>query len=191
MKWRFSAALLGVMLIGFAVAGIVTDGFAADPIAANRPASGSEPNAAELSPFSTDGCSAFPNGSLKNQQLWRDCCVAHDLAYWAGGTYEDRSAADEALAECVADVGEPAIAKLMLAGVRTGGSPFWPTTFRWGYGWHYLRGYQPLTDAEKELILQSIDAAPAEAFVPKTAYWYLAPLPKTTINASALDRINK
>ena len=135
----------------------------------------------ELAMFNTDGCSAFPEGSLKDVERWQDCCIAHDLAYWVGGTYADRSAADEALAECVADTGEPAIAKLMLAGVRAGGSPFLPTTFRWGYGWRYWRGYQPLTDTEKALILDTIDRAPADAFVPKPVNWYLSPLPGATI----------
>lgn len=141
------------------------------------PAFGSRAQASDLEMFSTDGCSAFPDGSLQDKQRWQDCCIAHDLAYWAGGSYEDRLASDEALAECVSDVGEPAIAKLMLAGVRAGGSPFLPTTFRWGYGWRYWRGYRPLTDAEKDLILQTIDTAPASAFEPKSVNWYLSPLP--------------
>ena len=138
----------------------------------------------DLAMFSTDGCSAFPEGSLEEAERWQDCCIAHDLAYWAGGSYADRSGADEALAECVADTGEPAIAKLMLAGVRAGGSPFWPTTFRWGYGWRYWRGYAPLTDAEKELVLETIDRAPADAFVPKPVNWYLSPLPGAAIETA-------
>ena len=105
--------------------------------------------AADILPFSTDGCSAFPDGHAEDDTLWRDCCIAHDLAYWAGGSYADRQAADEALALCVADVGEPEIAKLMLAGVRVGGSPFFPTSYRWGYGWPYVRGYAPLSETEK------------------------------------------
>jgi hypothetical protein len=42
--------------------------------------------------------------------------------------------ADNRLKECVAGVGEPAIAQLMMAGVRVGGTPYLPTEFRWGYG---------------------------------------------------------
>lgn len=66
-----------------------------------------------------------------------------------GGTYEQRKLADKELQACVDQVGEEAIAKLMLAGVRVGGSPYWPTSFRWGYGWNYGRGYQALTDEER------------------------------------------
>ena len=108
--------------------------------------------AAELKPFSSDGCSLFPEGTPKQQQLWLQCCVKHDLAYWQGGTFLQRLAADQDLERCVAQVGEPAIAKLMLAGVRVGGTPFLPTQFRWGYGWPYGRGYAPLTEAEQQQV---------------------------------------
>ena len=133
--------------------------------------------AADILPFSTDGCSAFPDGHAEDDTLWRDCCIAHDLAYWAGGSYADRQAADEALALCVADVGEPEIAKLMLAGVRVGGSPFFPTSYRWGYGWPYVRGYVPLSETEKQQIMDAIDRATPDAFVPKTPtlYWQWVP----------------
>lgn len=106
----------------------------------------------ELKPFTSDGCSAFPDGTLRQQTLWLSCCTAHDLAYWQGGTRVQREEADLALEQCVARVGEPQIAKLMLAGVRVGGSPYWPTKFRWGYGWPYFRGYKPLSIEELELV---------------------------------------
>jgi len=50
-------------------------------------------------------------------------------------------------------VGEPQIANLMLAGVRVGGSPYFPTSYRWGYGWSYSRFYKPLTEEEKLQII--------------------------------------
>jgi len=107
-----------------------------------------------LQPFRTDGCSDFPDGNLEHKTLWLNCCIAHDLAYWLGGTFAEREAADRALVQCVTKVGEPEIAKLMMAGVRVGGSPYWPTPFRWGYGWSYwdgpsLRGYKTLTPEEE------------------------------------------
>ena len=121
---------------------------------------------ATLSPFYTDGCSLFPDGTLQQQELWQNCCIAHDLQYWAGGSYADRLAADEALEACVNDVGEPAVAKLMMAGVRAGGSPFFPTTYRWAYGWPFGRGYQALSDEDKDRVLDVIDHSDAKAFVP-------------------------
>lgn len=104
-----------------------------------------------LEPFTSDGCSSFPDGTFSQKKLWLSCCVAHDKAYWVGGTFSQRKQADEELQVCVHRVGEEAIAKLMLAGVRVGGSPYWPTSFRWGYGWSYGRGYQELTEAERKV----------------------------------------
>lgn len=113
----------------------------------------------ELKPFVSDGCSAFPDGTFSQQQLWLKCCTEHDKAYWRGGTREERKLADQALQSCVAAVGEPAVAALMLAGVRVGGSPYWPTRFRWGYGWDYPRPYGPLTPSELEQV-ERLQGAP-------------------------------
>ncbi|WP_370980861.1 FAD-binding oxidoreductase [Agaribacterium sp. ZY112] len=114
---------------------------------------GLEPSSSSLlQPFSSDGCSAFPDGTFAQKQLWLRCCTEHDLAYWQGGSYAQRAQADAELRLCVAEVGEPEIAMLMLAGVRVGGSPYFPTQFRWAYGWPYGRFYQALTDAEKEQV---------------------------------------
>ncbi|SDK63437.1 hypothetical protein [Microbulbifer yueqingensis] len=107
---------------------------------------------ASIDPFTSDGCSLFPDGTVEKPELWLECCRTHDLAYWHGGTYAERLQADRALEACVTDAGEPDIALMMLAGVRVGGSAFLPTSFRWGYGWPYLRGYQPLTDSERRLV---------------------------------------
>ena len=93
--------------------------------------------AGELKPFTSDGCSAFPDGNFEHNELWLTCCTAHDFAYWQGGTYQQRLESDRALKRCVEQVGEEEIAALMLAGVRVGGSPYFPTSFRWGYGWPY------------------------------------------------------
>ena len=51
----------------------------------------------DLKPFTSDGCSVFPDGNLEQQSLWVNCCIRHDLAYWKGGTYEERLASDQAL----------------------------------------------------------------------------------------------
>jgi hypothetical protein len=107
-----------------------------------------------LKPFATDGCSSFPEGTFADKQLWLSCCIAHDYAYWKGGTYEQRLKADRALNQCVINAGEPHIAELMLAGVRVGGTPFLPTSFRWGYGWSYFRPYGELTAQEQEQVFK-------------------------------------
>ncbi|UTF58989.1 FAD-binding oxidoreductase [Gilvimarinus sp. DA14] len=115
-------------------------------------------NAQQLTPFTSDGCSRFPNGTPAQQDLWLECCERHDFAYWRGGTYAERLSADEALEACVADLNEPIIASLMYMGVRVGGTPFAPTDFRWGYGWTEYRGYRALSEAERREVARAIDA---------------------------------
>ena len=75
-------------------------------------------NGGELEPFTTDGCSAFPEGTLAQNELWIDCCLAHDHAYWKGGSQAERERADLELSACVAKVGEPEIASLMMITVN-------------------------------------------------------------------------
>ncbi|WP_456403918.1 hypothetical protein [Thiolapillus sp.] len=105
-----------------------------------------------LKPFRSDGCSAFPDGTYWQNELWLRCCYQHDLSYWQGGSKLQRLVADHDLEQCVKSIGEPTIARLMLAGVRVGGSPYWPTPFRWGYGWSYMRGYKPLSADERRQV---------------------------------------
>ncbi len=113
----------------------------------------------DLSPFTTDGCSFFPDGTLVSTDAWLECCTEHDRAYWKGGSFQERVLADMTLKKCVADLGEPQVAEIMLQGVRTGGSPYWPTRFRWGYGWPYPRGYRSLS-AEELRQVQSLEGSP-------------------------------
>lgn len=105
-----------------------------------------------LQPFSTDGCSRFPDRALVGQADWCSCCVAHDLAYWRGGTAEARLKADHELKACVQKAtNNEALAEAMFAGVRAGGGPHFPTSYRWGYGWPFGRAYAPLTSEEETL----------------------------------------
>jgi len=101
-----------------------------------------------LKPFTSDGCSVFSDGTIVQKNLWLKCCQRHDFDYWQGGTYLQRFASDKRLKKCVTQVGEPTIAALMLAGVRVGGTPYLPTSFRWGYGWSYPRLYGVLSIEE-------------------------------------------
>ncbi|MFK0569902.1 hypothetical protein [Endozoicomonas sp.] len=105
----------------------------------------------ELKPFVSDGCSRFPDGLISQQDLWLHCCIEHDFAYWKGGTSKERLHSDQELRQCVGETGHPLIGMLMFGGVRLGGSPLWPTPFRWGFGWDYPRIYGPLSPEELEL----------------------------------------
>ncbi|MEE9387220.1 MAG: hypothetical protein V3U96_01305 [Paracoccaceae bacterium] len=114
--------------------------------------------------FVTDGCSGgmsaiwnelsvqFPalkqevGGSLP----WEHCCVAHDRSYYnAGGTetavasFDARVSADQALRNCVADIGvtQPdkaaefvVLANGIYTAVRLAGAPCSGLSWRWGFG---------------------------------------------------------
>lgn len=123
-----------------------------------------------LRPFTTDGCSLFPEGTLEDKNLWHQCCVEHDRAYWLGGTRAERAAADKTLRQCVENLDQKIIARLMQTGVRAGGTPWLPTSFRWGFGWPYGRGYQALSDAEEREALGLMAAATRPA-QPRPATW--------------------
>lgn len=112
----------------------------------------------ELQPFHSDGCSVFPDGTLAQPRLWCGCCVAHDLAYWQGGTEQARREADARLNQCVKDsAGSEALGRLMEIGVRAGGQPQLPSSFRWGYGWPWRKGYVALTEADQMQIRQRLE----------------------------------
>lgn len=113
----------------------------------------------QLSDFSSDGCSLFPDQSLINIDNWSACCLEHDLAYWQGGTKAQRDSADRIFKQCILEkTNDPDLAELMYNAVRIGGSPYFPTWYRWGYGWTYARGYKPLTPEEKYQVQQKLEA---------------------------------
>ena len=120
----------------------------------------------QLSPFSSDGCSLFPDSSIITGADWCTCCFEHDIAYWKGGTEAEREAADRALQACVeARTGNTVLARAMYEGVQAGGSPYFYNWYRWGYGWSYERKYQALTPSELKtadaLLQQYYDGQPA------------------------------
>jgi len=101
----------------------------------------------------------FPDRSLINEDDWCECCFEHDVAYWQGGTKEDRDAADERFKNCILKkTGDEFLAELMFIGVRLGGSPFLPAWYRWGYGWNYLRGYRALNAEEQKIVQEKLNS---------------------------------
>lgn len=86
-----------------------------------------------------DGCTAWPDQWFGSDH--RDCCDAHDEAYFFGGGPFGRLGADWALARCVWS--KPGLvqklnAVAMFIGVRIGGLKAW----RWHGldGWHWDYG---------------------------------------------------
>jgi len=66
---------------------------------------------------------------------WRECCEVHDLAYYYGGSKNEKKIADEKLNLCVSKVvGNKFFGKTMKIAVEIGGGPYLPTSYRWGYG---------------------------------------------------------
>ncbi|MBC7692565.1 MAG: hypothetical protein H7222_12450 [Methylotenera sp.] len=108
-------------------------------------------------PFGTDYCSLFFNGTPQAPDLWRDCCVEHDLTFWAGGTLQARKRADLKLEGCVCEAGACEIAKLMYWGVKTG--RLWPYKFKrqqWGNAWGTELNYRKLTSEEVHQIYDGL-----------------------------------
>ncbi len=119
--------------------------YASDPVAAQAlterahefcAASGRNSGVSPIRDFVTDGCSRFPDFE------WNvECCVEHDIAYWCGGTAEERLEADRVFGQCVSTNTNGFVGGLMRSGVRLGGHPFFPSSYRWGYGHAYRPGY--------------------------------------------------
>jgi hypothetical protein len=117
-----------------------------------------------LLPFTSDGCSRFPDGFLYkvDKIQWQHCCVRHDIAYWQGGTADQRLKADQALNLCVASTEAPIIGEAMYLGVRVGGYNRFPFTWRWGYGWAGERGYLPLNPSERAQVAVELKKIPKD-----------------------------
>ncbi len=112
----------------------------------------------EINEFFFDGCSSIaPEGTWENPNLWCECCLAHDIAYWKGGTWKDRRNADKNLGKCVAQKTDKALGFIFYMGVRMGGSPYINTPYRWGYGWDFGRGYTKMKGYQKIVADEKID----------------------------------
>jgi hypothetical protein len=90
-------------------------------------------------PFVNDGCSAAPDLDF------RSCCEAHDRVYYQGGTREQRRQADRELRQCIRTKGHRILDDIYYLGVRIGGVPWLPTSWRWGFGYPYNEGHRGYT----------------------------------------------
>ena len=118
-----------------------------------------------LRPFATDGCTLSPDGTLQRPNLWRPCCVAHDLRLWGGGTQVQRDDADRKLRTCVKELAGSTIADIIWGGVRAGTlSPIRIPSKVWGNAWYDRSGYRELSQHEIQLL---IDELP-EVDIPET-----------------------
>jgi hypothetical protein len=107
----------------------------------------------KIKDFESDGCTLFPDDLSILKSDWCDCCFEHDIAYWEGGTEDERLKADESLRDCVKEKsGNDNLANVIYKGVRSGGSPYFYNWYRWGYGWGYDRKYKELSAEEKQQV---------------------------------------
>lgn len=88
-------------------------------------------------PFVYDGCTFFVDSLL-----WSDfetACLMHDIAYWSGGTKEERKHADEKLAEEIKTSGfiGRIVAYPVYSTVRLFGDSVLTRSVdaHWGFGW--------------------------------------------------------
>ena len=137
-----------------------------------------------LRPFTSDGCSSFPDSI--GPVDWQHCCIDHDIAYWMGGTYYEKLEADEALNQCVREAAGSALGLLMESGVWVGGLSELPTSFRWGYGWIMNRGYQPLSELELETVQSMHPGSVSDIEVQSTP---IIPLRSTITGNYCLDLV--
>lgn len=107
--------------------------------------------------FSSDGCSAYPDKNhFFGENKWSHCCLAHDMAYYIGGTFEEKERADEELSQCVAEESFPLHGQLMKLGVTIGGTPKINTSWRWGYGWYRPVDYKEYSHIEMNKISEKM-----------------------------------
>ena len=113
-----------------------------------------------LKAFFTDGCTMFIDGPPKKPNLWKHCCLEHDLRYWFGGDQIDMDNADLRLKECINDVAGTAWAELIYQGVRLGHYSPAKNKTHWSWGWTSKRAKIPLELSEKIYIIEEIRRLP-------------------------------
>ena len=106
-----------------------------------------------LKNFETDFCTMFKEGTKKSPDLWKHCCVKHDLAYWVAGNKSDMKRADKEILNCVKKTGKPFVAKLMYSGIKFGHLSPIKNKYKWGWAHKDNRKkYQELSAVEIENI---------------------------------------
>ncbi len=107
----------------------------------------------DLRKFNTDYCTNYPEGTPSQPELWKNCCLVHDMFMWVGGNTQDRYDSDRYLLHCIENKGAPKIARLMYTAVRAGSySPIKYPSKKWSNGWTARPDFQALSASEIDLI---------------------------------------
>jgi hypothetical protein len=118
-------------------------------------------HAEEMRSFATDGCTMSPEGTFSKPKLWRECCVAHDLRFWGGGTKAERNFADAKLKACVRKKAGATVANIFFTGVRIGRLAPWKIPkMRWSNAWPGQPPYRPLTEEQIHTLLDLLPSTP-------------------------------
>lgn len=100
----------------------------------------------KITTFETDYCTNYPEGTKEKPDLWKHCCLIHDMYFWAGGNKQNRYDADLELRTCIEQTGEMKTARLMYYAVRAGSySPIKYPKRKWNNGWQDRLTYISLT----------------------------------------------
>lgn len=111
----------------------------------------------EILDFKTDLCTYFPEGTYSSPNLWKHCCIEHDLYYWVGGIKTKQDLADIKLRECVKKASNDFYGNLMYRGVVLGHLSPVKNQYKWAWGHNNeLREFEALTKTEKEKAKQSL-----------------------------------
>lgn len=103
--------------------------------------------------FETDYCTNYPEGTKERPDLWKHCCLMHDMFFWAGGNKNNRDEADRELRSCIELTGAKKIARVMYAAVRLGSySPIKYSNKKWNFGWPNRPTHQSLTSLDIDSI---------------------------------------
>lgn len=110
-----------------------------------------------LNVFETDYCTNYPEGPAAKPDLWKHCCLIHDMYFWAGGNKDDRNNADLELKACIEQTGSPEQARIMYLAVRAGSySPIKYPKRKWGNGWIDRASHKRLSTEETLIIEQDL-----------------------------------
>lgn len=108
----------------------------------------------KLLPFCTDGCSVVGNKTSTSYV----CCVHHDLAYWAGGSREDKYRADGRFYQCLLKTEGKKVAETYAGAVALYGDPYW------GTDWLGRPRFKKLTKEEKAILEEETPLNPYVVF---------------------------
>lgn len=111
-------------------------------------------------PLETDYCTNYKEGTRSQPDLWKHCCLIHDMHFWAGGNKQNRYDSDVELRSCIEETGSANVARLMYFAVRAGSySPIKYSNKKWNHGWKGRPTFKSLSSEDIEVIENELFSA--------------------------------